>query len=87
MSVFTERGKKWVVAIWVTMFAIIFAAIAWMILTDIPEPEPDKPQMTIFRDAGTGCQYLITKDGSLMPRMSASGRQICQQQPVTKGNN
>jgi len=29
-------------------------------------------------DHGTGCQYLETKNGALLPRMGWNGRHICE---------
>lgn len=44
---------------------------------DDSDNPPVRSGMRIKTDALTGCQYLLSFTGSLVPRMGGDGRQVC----------
>lgn len=37
------------------------------------------PALEVRVDSGTGCQYLVAPNNSLLPRLDSTGRQICKE--------
>jgi hypothetical protein len=63
--------------------AIIFGAIIGKAIanwdrddTDVPKGEGRRSGLSLFKDAGTGCEY-VGIFGALIPRVDASGNHIC----------
>lgn len=54
----------------------------WLALLGITGRQPSVAGMEVYTDPVTGCQYLRTGNGdSLVPRMTADGKQICGAKP------
>lgn len=60
--------------IWV-IFAALTNHFGWG--KDDSDGPNSRSGLTIRRDALTGCEYLETRKGHLMPRLDAEGDQIC----------
>lgn len=42
-----------------------------------PPSTPHRTEAKVIYDSGTGCQYLSSHSGRLIPRLDAKGRQVC----------
>ncbi len=45
------------------------------------DPETGTAGLLVETDRGTGCQYIVTPWGGIVPRTTADGRQACQARP------
>lgn len=51
-------------------------ATGWM-LGSPPPSTPHQAEAMVVYDSDTGCQYLSSHTGGLLPRLDAKGRQVC----------
>ena len=49
--------------------------------TTHPDPETGTAGLLVETDRGTGCQYIVTPWGGIVPRAGADGRQLCGAKP------
>ena len=42
-----------------------------------PDPETGTAGLLVETDRGTGCDYIVTPWGGIVPRTGADGRQLC----------
>lgn len=42
------------------------------------DPRTGTSSIAVTTDAGTGCQYILTPLGGIMPRTGPDGKQICE---------
>lgn len=61
-----------------------FAVLVWglggvtgWIIGSPPPSTPHRAEAMVVYDSGTGCQYLSSHSGGLIPRLDAKGRQVC----------
>ena len=45
------------------------------------DPETGTAALAVATDAGTGCQYILTPLGGIVPRDGPDGRQLCNKRP------
>lgn len=46
-----------------------------------PDPETGTAGLLVETDRGTGCQYIVTPWGGIVPRTGPDGRQVCGPRP------
>lgn len=66
---------------WLIVASLVFAVVHCALPTDRDDTDPARGArsgLALRIDHGTGCQYLETKNGALLPRMGWNGRQICE---------
>ena len=62
---------------WIALAGVIWIAAYFQPFDDTDAP-PSRSGVSLVTDALTGCQYLKAPlFGSITPRMSADGKQIC----------
>lgn len=79
----TDRLARLVTAIlWVAIVGtIVFVAHAWVtggfpFFTRV-DPRTGTAGLAVETDAGTGCQYILTPLGGIVPRTGSDGRPMC----------
>jgi hypothetical protein len=75
------------------LFAIIFVVSCLIYITPINRDDTDKGMWGGGRsgiksttDALTGCQYLVSPDGGITPRLSSDGNHICARSLERRGH-
>lgn len=54
--------------------AIIVVGIIFAVLVGSIK---DEQSLEIVKDSETGCEYFVTKNGGIFPRMKQNGKHIC----------
>ena len=76
----------------VTVLILVGIAVAAVVLVrgavtgDLPfaahvDPDTGTAGLLVETDRGTGCQYIVTPWGGIVPRTGADGRQLCRSRP------
>ena len=82
------RAYEWMNGLWRWWLPLFFiwaisstAVWAGHHFWDIGRGDADPPHgvsgVKLITDYGTGCQYLMSPEGSLTPRLNATGKQVC----------
>ena len=71
------------VLLWIAVLAALGIGARGLITGRFPfqtpvDPDTGTAALLIATDAGTGCQYILTPWGGIMPRTGADGHQLCQ---------
>lgn len=53
------------------------AALDWLSPRDASDSATERSRVIVTTDHGTGCEYLRTRFGGIVPRMGADGQQVC----------
>ena len=84
---YAERLARLVaVLIWIGIAAAAIvlvrdAATGTLPFTAHVDPDTGTAGLLVETDRGTGCQYIVTPWGGIVPRTGADGRQICAAKP------
>ena len=83
---YAERLAR--LAYWLCWLAIVALAIvlARAAMEHLPwrsnvDARTGTPGLAVETDAGTGCDYIVTPWGGIMPRTGADGKQVCHPNP------
>ncbi len=57
------------------------AATGTLPFTAHVDPDTGTAGLLVETDRGTGCQYIVTPWGGIVPRTGADGRQLCAAKP------
>ena len=83
----TSSTQRLARLVYVLLWIAIVVVVAWLardaVLGALPgqtriDPRTGTPGLAVETDAGTGCQYIVTPWGGIMPRTGADGKQVCQ---------
>ena len=84
---YVERVARLVYWLLWVVIAVVVAVVGRDIAAGhLPFGSPVDPQtgtsaLDVATDAGTGCQYILTPWGGIMPRTGRDGRQVCLPKP------
>ncbi len=84
---YAERLARLVHALcWFAIAAVVVllvreAATGTLPFTSHVDPETGTAGMLVETDRGTGCQYIVTPWGGIVPRTGADGRVLCGVKP------
>ena len=68
------------------LWAMILGTIAFLVEAKLTggfpfyskvDPRTGTAAISVETDAGTGCQYILTPLGGIVPRTGADGKQVC----------
>ncbi|AHC30508.1 hypothetical protein CC53_gp091 [Rhizobium phage vB_RleS_L338C] len=59
------------------LFAILINLTSWNEVDATDKSASQRSGVRLVNDYGNGCQYLMSKEGHLTPRMGVDGKQIC----------
>ena len=74
------------VLIWIGIAAAALVLVRDAATGNLPftarvDPDTGTAGLLVETDRGTGCQYIVTPWGGIVPRMGADGRQLCSPKP------
>ncbi|MGM3162412.1 hypothetical protein ACS25C_16775 [Dickeya undicola] len=79
-----KAAKK--VCIYLIVGAVAIPVVSWLAfkagLTGDDTDGVGRSGLSLYTDAGTGCQYLSAGGSGITPRMDKDGYQICDDRPV-----
>lgn len=84
---YAERLARLVyVLIWIGLAVAVVllvrdAAAGALPFTSRVDPDTGTAGLLVETDRGTGCQYIVTPWGGIVPRTGADGRQLCAAKP------
>ena len=85
--VFAERLARLVyILIWIGIAAVAAVLVRDAATGTLPfaahvDPDTGTAGLLVETDRGTGCQYIVTPWGGIVPRTGADGRQLCVAKP------
>ena len=83
VSAATQRLARLVtVLLWIAIVVVVALLARAAVVGALPgqtrvDPRTGTPGLAVETDAGTGCQYIVTPWGGIMPRTGADGKQLC----------
>lgn len=84
---YAERLARLVaVLIWIGIAAAVIVLVRDAAIGNLPftahiDPDTGTAGLLVETDRGTGCQYIVTPWGGIVPRTGADGRQVCAAKP------
>ena len=73
------------VLLWIGIAAALLllarAALTGTLLSARVDPQTGTAELLVETDRGTGCQYIVTPWGGIVPRTGPDGRAICGLKP------
>lgn len=77
MSTIKFREVHTGILVWAMISAVGLGAAISSIVSAIPAPPVTPPSLTVHVDLETSCEYLVTAQGGIVPRMHLDGYQVC----------
>ena len=84
---FAERlARLLYVLVWIGIAAAVAVLVRGAAVGALPfaarvDPDTGTSGLLVETDRGTGCQYIVTPWGGIVPRAGADGRQLCGAKP------
>ncbi len=70
-------GLSWIGIAVVVIWLVRDVAIGTSPFTAKVDPDTGTAGLLVETDAATGCQYIVTPWGGIVPRTGSDGRQVC----------
>ena len=72
--------------VWIVIVATVVVLARGLLTGHVPfqtrvDPNTGTAALLVATDNGTGCQYILTPWGGIMPRSGPDGRQLCPPKP------